>query len=115
MIMSSALDKISGEIKRGKCAIFCGAGVSFDSGLPIVTQLLSYMFEKMELSETLSNKIIESNLPFEAIMATIQEEASINEILDIFEGGEPNTSHIFLAKLVKYGYINTICSTNFDL
>jgi tetratricopeptide (TPR) repeat protein len=102
-------------LKSGKTAIFCGAGISFNSGLPIVPNLLAYIFQILELNNTEVELLKNSSLPFEEIMGIILRESTLDEIQEIFLQGQPNSNHILLAKLAKTGYINLICTTNFDL
>ena len=108
------ITEISEKINLQECAIFCGAGISLDSGLPIVTQFLNYMLESINVEKADIEKILNSNLPFESFIQTIKEESSIDHILDIFSKGEPNTNHLFIAELVKQGNLKNIFTTNFD-
>ena len=112
--LKTILNEITNNLENKDAAVFFGAGLSFNSGLPIVVKLLNYLFEKMEMTADQRKLIMDSNLPFEAIMETVLEESSLDDILDIFEEGIPNSNHAFLAKLVKNGYVNLICTTNFD-
>ncbi len=98
-----------------KLAIFCGAGISRNSGLLLASEVKKRIL-KILLEDTIDiDEIMDSNLPFEAFMQIIWENFDISSILDLFELGEPNTTHIFIAKLAKFGYIRTIVTTNFDL
>jgi tetratricopeptide (TPR) repeat protein len=45
----------------------------------------------------------------------IADRCDISTILDIFRNGKPNTNHVLIARLAKYGYLKTIVTTNFDL
>lgn len=105
------------ELEFGQLAIFCGAGISRNSGLPLANELISYLLDKLfkENGNKYTEEIKNSNLPFEAFIETLSERITIAEILDIFKDGKPNTNHIWIAKLSKYGYIKTILTTNFDL
>jgi len=96
-------------------AIFCGAGISFNSGLPVANSLLNEIFKILEIDEIETSLIANSHLPFEAIMETILNESSLDEIQDIFLQGQPNSNHILIAKLAKAGNVNVICTTNFDM
>jgi tetratricopeptide (TPR) repeat protein len=114
-----SLESISFEIKTvlksHKTAIFCGAGISFNSGLPIVQNLLTYIFQILELNNSEAELLRNSSLPFEEIMGIILRESTLDEIQEIFLQGQPNNNHFWIAKLAKAGYINLICTTNFDL
>ena len=95
--------------------IFCGAGISKNSGLPLANELLQYIIEKLPFDKKDIEEIVASNFPFEAFMESLSENTDISKILDIFKEGEPNTAHILIARLAKNGYLKTIFTTNFDL
>lgn len=96
-------------------AVLCGAGVSKNSGLPLANELKDYILNKLCANEDDINAIRGASLPFEAFMETIADHSDISLILDIFQRGEPNATHLFLARLAKNGEINMIGTTNFDL
>lgn len=112
---SSSLGKIIQALKCKRISVFCGAGISYNSGLPIVSELLEYLFSKLELTTSQAASVYESNLPFESIMEMVLRESSLDEIQDIFTSGLPNANHILLAKLAKHGFLSTIYTTNFDV
>lgn len=105
------------ELEFGQLAIFCGAGISRNSGLPLANELVSYLLDKLfkDKESKYIEEIKNSNLPFEAFIETLSESITVSEILDIFKDGKPNTNHIWIAKLAKSGYIKTVLTTNFDL
>lgn len=106
--------EISEKIKLQEFAVFCGAGISLNSGLPIVTQFLNYILESINVEKEDVEKILNSNLPFESFIQTLKEESDIDRVLDVFSKGKPNTNHLFIAELVNRGSIKTIFTTNFD-
>lgn len=106
--------EISEKIKLKETAVFCGAGISYNSGLPLVFDLIQYMLRIMEVSKLDAEKILNSNLPFESFVQTLKDEVSVDNILDIFSKGEPNTNHKFIAGLIKKGLVKTTLTTNFD-
>jgi len=113
---SNTIDSLSKEIELGNFSIFCGAGISYNSGLPIVNVLNQYILEKLGATNEEISKILSSNLPFEKFIKTLFECGFKKDLLlDIFEEGEPNSNHILVAKLAAKGYIKNICTTNFDL
>lgn len=95
-------------------AIFCGAGVSYHSGLPLVNNLVKKIFEVMQISAADTDIILNSDMPFEAFVETIRNEVSVDEILEIFAKGMPNTTHELIAELVSLGFTKTVMTTNFD-
>ena len=136
------IQDIAANINTGKTVIFCGAGISRNSGFPVVDELIPYLLlalcvsreeahsvppdsiiqticERMEVSEQIIHKIIK-DLPFEAFIQTLVKNSKIDQILDIYDANayyppvDPNTNHVFLAKLVALGKVKTIVTTNFD-
>lgn len=102
------------NIKKSDTAVFCGAGISYHSGLPLVSHLIKKIFEVMDVSEADAEIILNSNMPFETFVETIHNEVSIDEILEIFAKGVPSTTHELIAELVSEEYVKTIMTTNFD-
>ncbi len=113
--LSALLRETVNTIQRKKTAIFCGAGISFHSGLPLANDILKEILYKIDVEETQTNLILNSSLPFEAFIETIKEETDIDDLLEIFNSGKSNTNHKFIAKLVASGYISIILTTNFDV
>jgi tetratricopeptide (TPR) repeat protein len=102
-------------LKTKDAAVFCGAGISYNSGLPIVSALLDYLFSKLELTTKEAEEIYNSDLPFESIMEMVLNESGLEEIQNIFTAGNQNANHILLAKLAKRGFLKIIYTTNFDV
>lgn len=105
---------IKDKIQNKQIAVFCGAGISYNSGLPLVNNLLNYILNVIDVKKIDSEKILNSNLPFEAFIQTLAEESDIDEILNIFSKGTPNKSHQFIALLIKLGLVKNVITTNFD-
>lgn len=114
-MLDQLIDKIGKSIKGQSAAIFCGAGISFHSGLPLVSDLIKKILAVIDIHEKDASIILNSNIPFEFFIETIRNEVSVDEILEIFSKGYPNTNHELIAELVKSGFIKTILTTNFDL
>ena len=106
--------EISEKIKLQESAIFFGAGISYNSGLPLVYDLIKYLLNTIDVGDSDAEKILNSNLPFEGFIQTISDEVSVDSILDIFSKGEPNGNHEFIAGLINKGLVKTILTTNFD-
>ncbi len=105
---------LSRSMKARETVVFCGAGISRHSGLPIVQDLEPYILKKLDVTQKDAEIITNSNLPFEAFMETLGRSSDPGKIFDIFDLGEPNTNHVLLAKLARVGYVTTVCTTNFD-
>ena len=113
--MDNWLSHLADTIGDEETAFFLGAGISRDSGLPIANELVVAILERLSVPNYDINKIVKSNLPFEAFMETLQENVNINQILELFGLGVPCLAHVFIAKLAKLGCIRLICTTNFDM
>lgn len=139
--MDDVLRDIASTIARGKAVVFCGAGISKDSGLPLATELQEYILHwivrlddesktrieqefKSDLSRTIQSqlqrnemcrKLLSLGLPFELFFEVLSAVGDIRKLLLIFNAGEPNLNHVTLAQLVKQGYLRTISTTNFDV
>lgn len=110
----SAVGKALYQIKSNKAAIFCGAGISFNSGLPLANDILRDILSKIDVEDQHADLILKSSLPFESFIETIKSETDIDDILEIFNSGRPNTNHNLIAKLASSGHVSTILTTNFD-
>ncbi|PWT81273.1 MAG: hypothetical protein C5B58_10075 [Acidobacteria bacterium] len=109
------LSEILDAIQRRKLAVFCGAGISRASGIPIVYDIQVYLMQRLGAPQEDIDLLLSSSLPFEAFMQALNATRSITPLLEIFARGEPNTNHHLLAGLAKAGLLRTICTTNFDL
>ncbi len=113
-------------LRNKKTVVFCGAGISINSQVPQVFDLVEFILESLEAEEKEKEAIFsydfdegkkfikKMNMPFEAFMSLLQESSDIEMLLDVFDGKDPNPNHYFLAKLLKAGNISAICTTNFD-
>lgn len=102
------------EMDLKDVGLFCGAGISYNSGLPLANDLIRKILESFNMNTENINKIINSNLPFEAIIQSLHDEDSINELLEIFKLGTPSTNHYFVAYLLEKKIIRNVITTNFD-
>jgi tetratricopeptide (TPR) repeat protein len=113
--MRNYIADIGRTIKERNLALFCGAGISKNSGLPLANELKKYVLEKLPLNQKEVAEVMDSTFPFEAFMESISESTDVFKILNLFADGQPNINHILVARLAKMGYLNTIFTTNFDL
>jgi len=114
--------EISEYLSRGELALFCGAGISKDSGLPLANDLKRSILETLLESKQDRKQVMKVPYPFEAFLESIFDPGLISgmrldstKILQIFLHGEPNSNHVFIARLAKSGFIKTVATTNFDL
>ena len=95
-------------------SVFCGAGISVNSGIPIVVTLQSYLLRKLGIPDNNIELILNSGMPFEVFMETINELSDISALLCIFDVGQPNHTHKFLANEIRRGRVSCVLTTNFD-
>lgn len=103
------------EIASGRCAIFCGAGISFNSGIPTVNPYISYVLDSLGATKEEKKCITKAKLPFEALMQELfKASTNIDQLVYPFSLGSPNLFHQTIAQLAVRGLIKTVCTTNFD-
>jgi tetratricopeptide (TPR) repeat protein len=109
--------KIIYSINSKNLAVFCGAGISRNSGLPIVSQFLHYLLGKFDVLNEDIHYLLDKNnpkLPFEVFIKTFLRHSQHEHIYEIYRKGLPNANHLFIAKLARADKIKTIVTTNFD-
>lgn len=106
-------DLVDGFI-RNEIIVSCGAGISFNSGIPMVWDIKSKILDTFSLCKDEKNIILEYPQPFEAFMETLIERTNPLPLFDMFEYGEPNATHRFLANMAKKQLVDTVVTTNFD-
>ena len=105
-------------------AVFCGAGVSYNSGMPLVGGkygLIASILSHLPLDNELQSKIMKVSIPFELIIETITKGVSFEYrkgLYNLFDnrlyGLKPSNQHDYIIELALNGIISTICTTNFD-
>jgi NAD-dependent SIR2 family protein deacetylase len=108
------INTLSGLIKDRKLAVFCGAGISYHSGLPLSNPLLQQLFAQIGLNEKEARTIFDAKLPFEGIAGVVAEATGSLGFTDGYQKGSPNTNHRLIAELANQGYLHLIVTTNFD-
>jgi hypothetical protein len=114
--ISQTVDEIVNGVNSGNTVIFCGAGISRNSGLPTSNQIISTISEGLPIHILNYRHIARDDYPLtsETLIQILNESSGVDEILNIYNQGEPNTNHILLAKLLKAGKVKTIVTTNYD-
>src|ERR1039458_3055174 len=112
--LGDVFSELAESIGRGKAAVFCGAGISLNSGLPLAGQLLAYILDKLNTPPEERQALLEANLPFEAFIQILGKTTDLAPLIALFDAGKPNPNHLLLANLVKTGRLTTIITTNFD-
>ena len=114
-------------IRSRNTIVFCGAGISFHSGLPLAFGskkqkeggiehygLINVILKELSVSDTAIEEVQHSSLPFESFFEIFDSVLDTSELLDVFNADNPSSSHMLLAKLVAKGLVSTIVTTNFD-
>lgn len=120
MNLSKEIEIILGNLFReNRVAFFCGAGLSFNSGIPVVSaitlEILSTLLQDENEAKDLRALLELSKRPFEAFMQTVINLSGDDQLLDVFKLGRPNANHILIALLCKSKTIDEVFTTNFDL
>jgi tetratricopeptide (TPR) repeat protein/NAD-dependent SIR2 family protein deacetylase len=102
------------SLNDGKIAIFAGAGISRDSGLPLAIEVKKSILINLIKNKSDIKEIMRADMPFEYFVQNLNVDKS-EQLFNFFNYGEPNTNHILIAKLAKIGIVKTILTTNFDL
>lgn len=103
------------SFQSGKVILFCGAGISINSSLPLAWHFRESILEQLGVSEPERNLIHKAALPFESFVSILQENSNIKALLNIFNKGQPTLQHKFIAELVVAGKVKFIVTTNFDM
>lgn len=114
MAMAVYIQKLIDGFAKKEVIVFCGAGISFNSGIPVVWDIKSKILDTFSLGKDEKDRILKYPQPFEAFMETIIERTNPLPLFRMFEYGEPNTTHRFLANMAKNQLIDTVVTTNFD-
>lgn len=114
---SDTLAELKKSLNKRNSVIFCGAGISFNSGLPLANSLVNDIIKRLpgfENSDKYYQFLNEFKLPFEAFIELIIKNSSYVKLINLFNQGIPNTNHLFVAKIAKEGKLEAVCTTNFD-
>jgi tetratricopeptide (TPR) repeat protein len=118
--IAAQIDSISEAVRAGTCGVFCGAGISYNSGLPLARPFLETTLRHCRSRyqpvppnwDSLWDTV--SVLPFEFFLETLEAAFDVVPLLEVFRKGSPNTNHYFLAHLLKQKKIAFLVTTNFD-
>lgn len=109
-------------LKKDNLAVFCGAGISSNSGLPLGNDLFDYLVFNllknklwMVTNRKILRLILNNRIPLEKLIEIFSHHIDLNKIYYLFQLGIPNNNHISIAQLATLGIIKNIVTTNFDL
>lgn len=119
----SELLKILSLLNFRSFSVLLGAGISIDSGIPMVGYVRkdntvcygieTYILSKLGFSIDEISKTQEL-IPFESFFEVLIDNGlDLDGFLKIFKS-KPSTVHNFVAQMVARGYLNSIGTTNFD-
>ncbi|MGA2885231.1 MAG: SIR2 family protein [Halobacteriota archaeon] len=116
------MEEIKKRLLAGEVALFCGAGISKNSGLPLADELKRSILETLLQTKQDVKQSMRVPYPFEAFLQSVFDPGLVSgmrlnsmKILEIFRHGEPNSNHVFIARLAKSGFVKTVATTNFDV
>jgi|GEM_PF-5960178 len=118
------ISRIISKLVKKELTVFCGAGVSFNSGIPTVGSIddyghiqdgiLTYLMRELGFSADEMNRFLRG-IPFEAFIQTLLENnMPIAAFAQIF-CGKPTYIHHLIAELFRCGSLEYIGTTNFDM
>ncbi|HTD42306.1 MAG TPA: SIR2 family protein, partial [Mucilaginibacter sp.] len=114
------LSQIISELARPdeKFIIFCGAGISANSGVPLAIPFLSKILDGFRITKKDKVKLIFRDnrlaMPFELFFDVFLKNPADYALLDVFKIGGPNTNHLFIAECALSGKCDEVYTTNFD-
>ncbi len=115
--LDTVIDKLLSP-DQGKLSVFCGAGISRDSGLPLVDEIIREVVYVLRgnsrFADSFLNKYKSKKIPFESFMQDVISLSGDDELLNVFNNGLPNANHYFVAYLCNYGFVFDVYTTNFD-
>jgi tetratricopeptide (TPR) repeat protein len=102
-------------LASGKTAVFCGAGLSHQAGIPLVNEMETGILTHLGVTPARIESYVAEHVPFEATMETLLSNSRCNSILSLFESNTHQRNHRMLARLAKLGILSHIITTNFDM
>lgn len=100
---------------KNETIIFCGAGISRNSGILTVDDFYKELQKILEIGDDILEKIV-SDTPFESIIEMLlAHEIKLYLFESLYNRYTPNTNHFFIAELLSANRVDTILTTNFDL
>lgn len=83
------VEEVKRDLGNNDLAVFLGAGVSFSSGVPIVSPLLSRVFAAVGIGDSVVPRLTEKDISFELVIETIAKEVSVSRLFDVFKASNP--------------------------
>lgn len=119
---SAILDQVISRITNRNLSFLMGAGISVNSGIPMVGNIKNneiidgietYILSKLDFSiEEVS--VFLNTIPFETFFEVLIDNGlDMKMFVNVFKS-QPSIFHNVTAKLVQKGMVNSIATTNFD-
>lgn len=102
-------------MRRGHVALFCGAGISANSGMPTARELIDRLADALQCEAQDRAALSIDRLPFEAFLQILSEGAPLEPMIGLYKASRPTGAHRLVARLVRRGYLRSVFTTNFDL
>jgi tetratricopeptide (TPR) repeat protein/NAD-dependent SIR2 family protein deacetylase len=114
--MSKELEERIGikNLLEEKIAIFCGAGISLSSGLPLAKDIRQAILDGTRMENQDIERITSKEFPLEVLIKTIADFVEIEDLVRTFSFASPNKDHILIAELARRGIVKLVLTTNFD-
>ena len=114
LISMDPLAFLTDQFNSAKCAIFCGAGISYNSGVPLMPDIKKKVLSGLPMNLKDTDELLNCKMPFELFMECLVENTANTSIMDLFALGKPNNNHTWIAELAKKGLLRIVITTNFD-
>lgn len=101
---------------KPKPIIFLGAGASASAGIPLTGKIVKDILEKFKDKPSVKRLVENERKDYYKVMSSLSAEERRSLFYDYItdEKVKINVTHIYLAQLLKEGYVDYILTTNFD-
>jgi tetratricopeptide (TPR) repeat protein len=106
--------------RSGRLVVFCGGGISFNSGLPLADLLRRRIIGAMRGDSDVVSTLVNSAQPLELVLeraADLSGSYGRAQIAGAFKapGLRPTSNHKSIASLCEMGVVRAVVTTNFDV
>lgn len=100
--------------KPTKAIVFIGAGCSISADIPRASVIVKEVLEKHKDNPEVADKSGKVGLTYAEVMNCLEPHERRDLFAEYVSRANINVSHIYLAYLMKLGYVDYIVTTNFD-
>ncbi|WP_158441684.1 tetratricopeptide repeat protein [Nonlabens dokdonensis] len=97
-----------------KPIVFLGAGASVSGGIPLANGIIERILKDFKDKPAIINLSPDKKNNYYELMTALNAKERRKLFQDYIEEAKVNTAHIYLAQLVKLGYIDYVLTVNFD-